>query len=117
MSSPSAAPAGSRYQDQRHYVLPETLDELRGPTHGTVDLDPWLDWSGNPVYDLNDAGDLLVMYQTVLNEATSVDDLRRWLEGNTLRRVWSTLWLPQRLRALWQTRFRELSSGHNAMAS
>ena len=110
MSHGGAAPRGSRYQDQRHYAVPTSLEELRGPTRGSVRLDPWLDWSGNPEYDLSDEGDLLVMYQTVLNEAVSPDDLRRWLDRPTLRRLWSTLWLPPRLRAAWEERFRDLSS-------
>jgi hypothetical protein len=109
MSQGSAAPPGSRYQDQRRYLVPASLEELRGPTHGTVRLDPWLDWSGSPEYDLNDEGDLLVMYQTVLNEAASPDDLRRWLDPRTLRRLWSKLWLPGRLRTAWEDRFRDLS--------
>jgi hypothetical protein len=106
---PSAAPAGSRYQDQRHYVVVASLDELRGPTHGTVKLDPWLDWSGDPRYDVDDAGDQVVLYQTVLNEAQTPDDLRRWLDGITLRRLWPSLWLPGRLRALWESRFPDLA--------
>jgi len=102
------APAGSRYVDQRHYVVPASLAELRGPASGVVTLDRRLDWSGDGAYDLDDPGDLLVMYQTVLNQAATVADLRRWLDGDTLRRLWPSLWLPGRLRALWQARFPEL---------
>lgn len=105
----TTAPAGSRYQDQRRYVVPTSLDELRGPTCGSVRLDPWLDWSRSPDYDLDDDGDLLVMYQTVLNQATTLGDLRRWIDGSTLRRLWPMLWLPQELRARWEARFRELA--------
>jgi hypothetical protein len=114
---PNAAPPGSRYQDQRHYVVPSRLDELHGPTSGTARLESWLDWSGDAQYDLDDPGDLQVMYQTVLNEAATLDDLRRWLEQNTLRRVWPTLWLPRRLRAMWEARFPELAKPPRAMAS
>jgi len=74
-----------------------------------VVLDRWLDWSGDRRYDLDDAGDLQLMYQTVLNQATTVADLCRWLDGKALRRLWSSLWLPARLRALWQTRIPELT--------
>jgi hypothetical protein len=106
----SPAPPGSRYQDQRHYVTPRDLDELRGPAEGLVVLDHRLDWSGNPGYNLAEPGDVLVMYQTVLNEATTPGDLGRWLDGDTLRRLWTSMWLPPRLRALWEARFPELAN-------
>jgi hypothetical protein len=117
MPKRSAAPPGSRYQDQRHYVTPGNLDDLRGPTQGLVTLDHRLDWPGNPGYNLDEPGDVLVMYQTVLNEATTPDDLARWLDATTLRRLWTSLWLPPRLRALWEARFPELASLPRLMAS
>jgi hypothetical protein len=98
------APPGSRYQDQRRYVVAVSLDELRGPTAGVVRLDSRLDWSGDPGYDLGDDGDLAALYQTVLNEA-AVPDLNRWLDAPTLRRLWPTLWLPVGVRTAWLTRF------------
>jgi hypothetical protein len=115
MSDRPSAPPGSRYQDQRHYVLPLSLTELTGPVHGVVRLDAALDWSGDPGYDLDDPGDLLVMYQTVLNEATAPDQLRRWLDAATLRRLWSSLWLPARLRTLWEARFPELGTARTVL--
>jgi hypothetical protein len=69
-----------------------------------------LDWSGSPEYDLDDPGDLQVMYQTVLNEAASPSDLHRWLDAGILRQIWADLWLPGPLRALWEARFPELAS-------
>jgi hypothetical protein len=115
-SASSAAPPGSRYADQRHYVAASHLAELRGPVSGTVTLDRWLDWSGDGSYDLDDPGDLQLMYQTVLNQATTVADLSRWLDGDTVRRLWPNLWLPARLRALWQARIPELASPPESMA-
>jgi hypothetical protein len=116
MSRRTTAPAGSRYQDQRHYVVAATLVELGGPTEGVVRLDSSLDWSGDPRYDLDDPGDLQVMYQTVLNEAGTVEDLRRWIDGATLQRVWPQLWLPSRMRALWEARLPELATGPQRLA-
>lgn len=105
-----AAPAGSRYCDQRRYVTPADLGDLRGPTRGRVILDQRLDWSGSPEYDLDDSGDLQVMYQTVLNEAAAPADLERWLDAAILRHIWPELWLPGQLRALWESRFPELAA-------
>ena len=110
------APAGSRYVDQRHYVVSTSLAELRGPVSGVVTLDRRLDWSGDATYDLDHPGDLQVMYQTVLNQAATVADLRQWLDGDTLRRLWPDLWLSARLRALWQARFPELAAPPRALA-
>lgn len=110
-----SAPPGSRYVDQRHYLVARLAD-LRGPVCGVVVLDRWLDWSGDSTYDLEDAGDLQLMYQTVLNQATTVEDLCRWLDGDTLRRLWPSLWLPARLRALWQSYAPELAAPPAMMA-
>ena len=103
------APPGSRYQDQRHYVVISDLSELEGPLEGTILLDSKLDWSGGAEYHLDEPGDVIVMYQTVLNEATEPDDLRRWINRNALRDLWASLWLPARLRELWESRFPELA--------
>lgn len=117
MSHGESAPPGSRYADQRHYVVAACLADLRGPVRGMVTLDRWLDWSGDRTYDLDDPGDRQLMYQTVLNQAATVADLCRWLDGDTLRRLWPSLWLPARLRAVWQARIPELAARPNAMAS
>jgi hypothetical protein len=117
MTRADRAPSGSRYADQRHYVVPANLADLRGPRGGTVTLDRSLDWSGDSTYDLDDAGDRQIMYQTVLNQAATADDLCRWLDGDVLRRIWSSLWLPAPLRALWQSRFPELAAPPRTLAS
>jgi len=78
---------GTRYADQRHYAVPRRLVDLHGPDSGLATLDPSLDWSGDSTYNLDDPGDLQVMYQTVLNQAATADDLARWLNADTLRRV------------------------------
>jgi hypothetical protein len=86
------------------------LEDLHGPIHGEVALDRHLDWSPDPGYDLDDPGDLQLLYQTVLNEATTRDDLNRWLNADTLMRLWPILWVPARVRLLWQSRFPELAA-------
>lgn len=105
MSEGAHAPDGARYQDQRRYVVPERLADLHGPTRGTVRLDRSLDWSDDPVYDLDDDADLALMYQAVLREAASPVQLHGWLDTATLRRLWPTLWLPPALRSAWESRF------------
>jgi hypothetical protein len=56
------------------------------------------------------------MYQTVVNQATTVADLCRWLDGDMLRRLWRSLWLPARPRALLQARIPDLARRSEALA-
>ena len=61
MAAIDGAARGSRYADQRRYVVPESLADLHGPAGGQVTLDRSMDWSGDSTYDLDDPGDLQVM--------------------------------------------------------
>jgi hypothetical protein len=46
------------------------------------------------------------MYEVVIRESMNVEDLRSYLDGATLRMVWRQLWLPRKVRRLWEGRFR-----------
>jgi hypothetical protein len=104
------------YGDRKPYVVADNLDELRGPTAGTVSLPHHLDWSGSPNYDLGNPAQLTSMYETVLNEAATVDDLRTWIDGRQLLRLWPMLWLPATLRRGWEQRFPQLARSGSAAA-
>jgi hypothetical protein len=110
------APKGARYVDQRPYVVPETLADLRGPIRGVVVLDRRLDWSGRAEYDLGKPRRLASMYETVLREASSPGELARWLDERKLIELWPDLVLPQRLRASWEARFPQLVSARGRAA-
>jgi hypothetical protein len=98
------------YEDGRPYTVPETLEELTGPTTGVVELPLRLDWSEQGRYDLSDPKQLCLMYERVIRESMTVDDLRAYLNGAMLRQVWRKLWLPRKVRQLWEARFRALSA-------
>ena len=98
------------YGDRKPYVVAEDLDDLHGPTQGTVTLPQHLDWSGSAVYDLDRPARLASMYKAVLNEARGVEDLRHWLDRRALVELWPTLWLPPRLRGMWEARFPQLAA-------
>ena len=116
-SAPSRPAEGyTGYGARKPYIVAERLDDLRGPTEGTVSLPQHLDWSGNASYDLDKPARLASMYRTVLNEASSTDDLRTWIDGRLLVQLWSTLWLPPQVRRLWESRFPELASLRAAVA-
>ncbi|MFI2430969.1 hypothetical protein [Streptomyces sp. NPDC018693] len=99
----------SRYAAARIYALPESLDELVGPTSGTVILPRHIDWGPHYEYDLADEADMLLMYERVIREAQTSADLRAYLSADLLRQHWTDLFLPAPTRAAWQTRFPELS--------
>ena len=115
-SVPAPAVRRPGYGDRKPYVIPDDLGELRGPTPGTVTLPHHLDWSGRAAYDLDRPARLASMYKVVLNEAASVEDLRTWLDRAALVEAWPTLWLPPRVRELWETRFPELAARQPAVA-
>lgn len=66
-----------RYAEARPFVVPDRLGELAGPTAGVVELPTDLAWSG----------------------------LRTYLKEALLRRAWPRLWLPVRIRRVWERRF------------
>jgi hypothetical protein len=104
------------YGGRKPYVVADHLGDLRGPTEGTVSLPHHLDWSGRPTYDLGRPARLASMYKAVLNEAGTAQDLRDWLNRRVLIELWPTLWLPPRLRGLWESRFPELAARRAAVA-
>jgi hypothetical protein len=96
------------YEQRRPWTVPDTLEELAGPTHGVVHLPNHLDWSEQRVYDVDDPKQRNHMYEIVIREAATPADLATYLHGPTLREQWPRLWLPRTPRALWEARFPEL---------
>ncbi len=104
----------SRYAEAKPYAVPRSLSDLTGPTGGTVVLPRHIDWGPAYVYDLADESDLALLYERVIREAQTPDDLTAFLDGATLRRLWPTLIVPRPARARWEARFEELA--HQAVA-
>ena len=100
--------AGRTHAENRPYLLPETLRELAGPVTGVMQLPLRLDWSERTEFHLDDPGERNVMYERVIREATRVEDLRSYLNEDVLRQVWSRLFLPTRVRRIWEDRFPDL---------
>lgn len=104
------------YGDRKPYIVADDLGDLHGPTEGTIVLPHRLDWSGRPTYNLDRPARLASMYKAVLNEASTTQDLRDWLDKRVLIELWPTLWLPPRLRGLWESKFPELAARRPAAA-
>ena len=51
-----------------------------------------------------------MLYERVLVDAVRTQDVTRLLNASRLRLLWSRLFLPARVRHLWETRFSDLSA-------
>ncbi|MEO3819416.1 hypothetical protein [Plantactinospora sp. B24E8] len=101
----------------RPAVVTPTVTELTGPTRGRVTLPLRLMWGPDRVFELADPDQLLWMYENVLRESTRTEDLRRYLNGHLLRRVWPALNLPRGVRMAWESRHPSLAAGPAAESS
>ena len=109
MPATASAPAGPG--DAVHLARPHrpvlvagTLEELAGPTTGLVELPLRLWWNPRRAFDLGQPTMLAWMYENVLREAIRVDELRAYLDGPTLVRLWPQLNLPRAVRVAWEAR-------------
>jgi hypothetical protein len=75
----------------RPSLVPKTLDELRGPSRGVVELSQRLMWNPSRTFDLDNHDLLLWMYENVPREAIRLDELRRWKPGSHSSAPWHDL--------------------------
>jgi hypothetical protein len=81
------------------------LEDLRGPTHGSVQLPLRLFWSPpGRIFDLEDADMLRAMYEILLGEAIFTEELSTYLNGDRLITIWPDLYLPTAVRQAWEDR-------------
>ncbi|HEX5292940.1 MAG TPA: hypothetical protein VFX25_29060, partial [Streptosporangiaceae bacterium] len=89
---PGASRARYESRPGRRAVVAASLADLRGPAEGTVELPIWLFWSGpDHTFDLGDQDMRRWLYQIVLREAGSLEDLTAYLDGDTLIALWPDL--------------------------
>jgi hypothetical protein len=100
---------GARHKSRpgRWAVVAASLADLQGPTHSTVELPIWLFWYPDRTFDLDEPGMLRWMYQVVLREASSTEDLA-YLNGDLLIALWPDLFLPKGVRQAWEDQHPEL---------
>ena len=94
-----------RYESRpgRLAVVAASLEDLRGPTEGLVELPLRLFWSSlDRTFDLGAPYMLRSMYETVLVEASRPEDLAAYLDGDTLTALWPDLYLPKGVRQAWE---------------
>ncbi|HQR79125.1 MAG TPA: hypothetical protein PLT68_02775 [Actinomycetota bacterium] len=99
-----------RYEHTRPFFVPDDLETLQGPTSGVVTLPIHLDWSASNTYILSNPRRVRSLYSTVIQQATSEEELRTYLDCGTLRREWRGLRMPPYVRAVWEARFPDLAA-------
>ena len=108
--SPSAAREAS-YRNR----LPASLDDLAGPSHGTVQLPLHIAWSGLTAFDVDRPKRCASMYHIVLTEGQH-DDLITYINRQLLVSHWPVVrrLLGRVVRDVWESAFPELNKGQPA---
>jgi hypothetical protein len=84
------------------YVV-EDLGELSSSVTGITELPIELNWTPANRYDLSDVTDKMRLYETVLAEALSENDIKQYVNGHDLAEFWMQLRLPRRVRYAWES--------------
>jgi hypothetical protein len=101
----------------RPVVVPASLDDLRGPAAGVVELPVRLYWSGSREFDLADQHQAADLCEAVLDTAATVADLSAYLNPDVLIHAWPVLGLNRRKREAWEERFPALRRQRLAAAA
>ncbi|MCT2547473.1 transcriptional regulator [Streptomyces atratus] len=105
------------YREKFRRRLPESLDELHGPTHGVVELPLHMARSGMTSYDMSKPRQHMGLYRTVLHEGLR-DDLPRYINRDLLLQLWPVLrtLVGRTVRTVWEDSFPQLASRTRAAA-
>jgi len=105
------------YREKFRRRLPDSLNDLRGPIQGVVELPLHIAWSGMSSYDLGNPRQRMGLYRTVLHEGLR-EDLPRYLNQDLLLRLWPVLrtLVGRTVRAVWEDAFPQLASRARAAA-
>jgi len=94
----------------RPVVVVDDLTRLHGPSAGVVTLPITLNWTPRTRYDLASQTAAWSLYQVVLREARSEDEIETYLNADLLRRLWRSLTLPRAVREFWEAQHPALAS-------
>lgn len=97
-------PPTFRFEHTIEYETPDSLDQMQGPTEGTVTVGPHIDTRPQPTYDLADPNQRWGLYSAVVRDGRPVDQTRL-LNRDLLIELWPELNLPTRCRHVWEARF------------
>ena len=109
---PVAPGARFGYSHTRPVFVVDDLDELHGPTTGTVAPPLHIDWTPSSPYDMSNSRQVRSMYATVLREAMSEVELATWISRDLLFEHWVALNLPVFTRETWESVHPSLRQQH-----
>jgi hypothetical protein len=89
----------------RPVIVPASLEDLRGPASGTVELPVRLYWSGSRQFDLADPHQAVDLCEAVLDTAATAADITTYLNAGLLIRAWPVLGVSRAKRDAWESRF------------
>ncbi|MGH3711851.1 MAG: hypothetical protein ACRDT4_00055 [Micromonosporaceae bacterium] len=98
-------------------LVPERLEDLHGPAHGTLTLPVDICWSGRRQFDLANYKHRLTAYRIVLT-AGCREDAEQYLDARHLIDDWpdQRRLLGPHYRRAWESRFPELVQPHRSEA-
>lgn len=100
-----AAPAAAA-RPMRPVIVPVSLDDLRGPPAGVEELPVRLYWSaGSRQFDLAEPDQVAALCEAVIDSATAIGDITRYLNADLLVRAWPALGMDRVKRDAWESRF------------
>lgn len=97
------------YKDTIPYDTPTSLDALRGPATGILEVPVTVHWGPRRTFDLDDPRDVHAAYRAIIREGTTTVQ-EELLNAEVLSRLWPELMLPERCRRTWEERFPDLAS-------
>lgn len=97
------------YKDVVPYEVPSSLDALRGPATGVLELPITVHWGPRRTFDLDRPGLRRAAYRAIVREGTR-EVQQELLNADLLRQVWNELILPERCQRLWEETFPDLAS-------
>jgi hypothetical protein len=101
----NAAPAATA-RPIRPVIVPARLDDLRGPASGVEELPVRLYWSaGSRQFDLANPDQVTALCEAVIDSATAIGDITRYLNADLLVRAWPALGMDRVKRDAWESRF------------
>lgn len=94
---------------RKFYAIPDSLDELHGPTDGMFDVPLSIHWArpGGSTVDLASKGGRSIAYSAALAEG-NIEQVCSIINRDHLISQWASIPKSLRMTALWESRFDEL---------
>ncbi|MYM20461.1 hypothetical protein GSY69_10920 [Brevibacterium sp. 5221] len=99
---------GYSYAANFPHQTPDSLNDLHGPTAGSVTVGHHINTALDPTYSLDSPARARSFYSATVRDGTPADHAR-YLNKELLIAMWPDLNLPTRCRVIWETKFPELT--------